>query len=348
MTDAQPDHPPVCDFRSDTVTRPTPAMRQAMAEAVVGDDVLGDDPTVLELQEEVARLLGTEAALFVPTGSQGNQIAAHIHARPGQEIACGANAHTYDWEMAGLAAISGLQARTLPAELGRIDIDAAREALHPAGGHRPACLLLTTENTHNFHGGAVVPLEHLQALRAVASDVGARVHLDGARLWNAAVASGVSLADYAATADSVMVCLSKGLGAPIGSVLCGTSAFIEEAHDVRKMLGGGMRQVGVLAAPGLIAVRDQRERLVDDHARAARLAEGFQQAEGIELPYGTPETNIVFVRAAGREAKQLEGALAEAGVLAFATGPDVLRFVTHYDVDDAMVERAIEAFLAAV
>jgi len=337
----------VADFRSDTVTRPTSAMRAAMAGAVVGDDVLGDDPTVRELEREVADLLGKEAAIFVPSGTQGNQIAAHVHTRPGQEVAVGAGSHTYDWEMAGLAALSGLQARTLPAVKGRIDLDAAADALRPAGGHRPACLLLTTENTHNFHGGAVVPLEHLRALKRIAQERGARVHLDGARLWNAAAASGVPLPEYGSTADSVTVCLSKGLGAPIGSVLAGDAAFIAEAHDVRKMLGGGMRQVGVLAAPGLVAIRDHRVLLADDHRRAARLAEGFLELRDVELPHGPPETNIVFVRARGRDAAALVSALENARVLAFATAVDTLRFVTHYDVDDAMVERALEAFHAA-
>ncbi len=323
-------------------------MRAAMAAAVVGDDVLGDDPTVRELESEVAALLGKEAALFVPSGTQGNQIAAHIHAGPGEEVAVGASAHTYDWEMAGLAVLSGLQARTLPADGGRIDLDAAASALHPAGGHRPACRLLTTENTHNFHGGAIVPLDHLQALREIARERGAKVHMDGARLWNASAATGISPADYAATADSVMTCLSKGLGAPVGSVLSGERDFIARAHDVRKMLGGGMRQVGVLAAPALVGLREQRAGLAHDHARALRLAEGFMQGRAIELPYGFPETNIVFVTAVNRDAHRIESDLAAEGILAFATGADTLRFVTHYDVDDAMVERAIEAFLAAV
>jgi len=347
MGEMSPSERPTADFRSDTVTRPTPAMRAAMAAAVVGDDVLGDDPTVRELEREVADLLGKEAALFVPSGTQGNQIAAHLHAGPGEEVAVGASSHTYDWEMAGLAALSGLQARTLPEALGCLDLDAAAAALHPAGGHRPACRLLTTENTHNFHGGAVVPLDHLQALQTIARERGAKVHMDGARLWNACEATGIAPAEYAATADSVMTCLSKGLGAPIGSVLSGTSAFIERAHDVRKMLGGGMRQVGVLAAPALVALREQRAGLADDHARAQRLAEGFMEGRAVELPYGFPDTNIVFVTAVGREAQPIEAALAEAGVLAFATGPHTLRFVTHYDVDDEMVERAIAAFLAA-
>lgn len=343
MTRAAP-----ADFRSDTVTRPTPAMRRAMAEAVVGDDVLGDDPTVKELEREVAALYGKPAALFVPSGSQGNQIAVCVHTRPGEEVAVGDNSHSYDWEMAGLAANASVQARPLPAARGVIDADAVADTLRAAGGHRPACRLLMTENTHNFHGGAVVPLAHLQALKQVAEAKGARVHLDGARLWNAAAATGIPLADWAATADSIMSCLSKGLGAPIGSVLVGERDFIAEAHDVRKRLGGGMRQVGVLAAPGLVAVREQRARLVEDHARAARLAEGFLGAADVELPYGPPQTNIVFVRVAGRDADRVQQGLEAAGVLAFATGPDVLRFVTHLDVDDAHVERAIEAFLAVV
>lgn len=336
------------DFRSDTVTRPTTAMRQAMAEAVVGDDVLGDDPTVQELEREVAALFGKPRALFVPSGSQGNQIAAIVHTQPSDEVAVGDNSHMFDWEMAGLAGNAGVQARPLPAARGVIDLDAAADTLRAAGGHRPACRLLLTENTHNFHGGAIVPLEHLQALRSVATEKGARVHMDGARLWNAAAATGVGLAAWAATADSVMACLSKGLGAPIGSVLVGEEAFIAEAHDVRKRLGGGMRQVGVLAAPALVALREHRDRLVEDHARASRLAEGFLEGRDIELPYGEPQTNIVFVRAVGRDAEAIQATLERADVLAFATGKDVLRFVTHYDVDDAHVSKAIEAFLAAI
>ncbi|MDA1193664.1 MAG: GntG family PLP-dependent aldolase [Planctomycetota bacterium] len=330
------------------MTRPTAAMRRAMAEAIVGDDVLGDDPTVVQLENEVAELLGKEAALFVPSGSQGNQIAVRLHTGPGEEVAVGDTSHTYDWEMAGLAGISGVQARPLPAPGGRVDPEAARVALRPAGGHRPACRLLTTENTHNFHGGAIVPLEHLRALRGVADERGASVHLDGARLWNATAATGVPLASWAATAHSVMVCLSKGLGAPIGSVLAGDESFIARARDVRKMLGGGMRQVGVLAAPALIALRTGRERLVEDHARAARLAEGFLATGAAELPFGPPQTNILFVRLPGRDAAKVQAALAEANVLTFATGPEVLRFVTHYDVDDQGVERAIAALARAV
>ncbi len=334
----------VADFRSDTVTRPTPAMRQAMADAVVGDDVLGDDPTVRELEQEVAGLFGRDDALFVPSGSQGNQIAAHLHTAPGQEVAVGANAHTYDWELAGLAALSGLQARPLLADRGRIDPDEVRATLRPAGGFRPACLLLALENTHNFHGGAVVPLDHMRLLHGIAKEKGAKVHLDGARLWNASAASGVPLADYGAVADTIMVCLSKGLGAPIGSLLIGDRDFLVAAREVRKMFGGGMRQVGVLAAPALVALREQRAGLAGDHARAARLAEGFLAHDGVSLPYGPVETNIVFVRVEGRDAAGIAEALGRTGVLTIATGPETLRFVTHYDVGDEDVDKALEAF----
>jgi threonine aldolase len=338
----------LADFRSDTVTRPTTAMRQAMAEAVVGDDVLGDDPTVKELEREVASLFGREDALFVPSGSQGNQVAAHLHAGPGEEVAVGENSHTYDWELAGLAALSGLQARALPAERGWIDPDATRATLRPAGGFRPACRLLMTENTYNFHGGAVVPVEHLALLHDIAREKGARVHLDGARLWNAAVASGTPLAAYGEVADTLMVCLSKGLGAPVGSLIVGDRDLMVRAREVRKLFGGGMRQVGVLAAPGLVAIREQRDALAADHARAARLAEGLTAHPGVSLPHGPVETNIVFVRVEGRDAGRIADALQRAHVLAIATGPDALRFVTHYDVGDEDVERAIEAFGAAV
>jgi len=336
------------DFRSDTVTQPTPAMREAMAGAVVGDDVFGDDPTVKALEIEVAGLFGHEAALFVPSGSQGNQIAAHILADAGEEVAVGANSHSFDWELAGLAVLSGLQARPLPGERGCIDLDAVRSTLRPAGGFRPACRLLMVENTHNFHGGAVVPLEHLTALYEIARERGARVHLDGARIWHATVASGVSLQAYGATADTIMVCLSKALGAPVGSLLIGNADLMAKAREVRKLFGGGMRQAGVLAAPALVALREQRSGLAGDHARAARLAEGLCQGAGVTLPYGKPETNILFVRIEGGEAQAIAASMEQAGVRAIPTASDTLRFVTHYDVDDPCVERAVDAFLAAL
>lgn len=331
------------DLRSDTVTQPTAAMRRAMAEAEVGDDVYGEDPTVRRLEAEVARLLGKEDALFVPTGCMGNQLAARLWTHPGEEVALGHESHAYDWELAGLAALAGVQARPLSTERGRFRIEDVRAALRPAGGFRPACRLLMVENTHNFQGGAVVPLEHLRALREVALVRGARVHLDGARLWNACAASGVEPAAYAATADSVMVCFSKGLCAPVGSALAGERAFIARAREARKLLGGGMRQAGVLAAPALLALQVQRARLSDDHARARRLAAALGGLPGVVLPHGTPETNIVFVRVPGRDAQALKAALAAGGVLVGATGPETLRLLTHMDVDDAGLEHAIAA-----
>ena len=337
------------DFRSDTVTRPTPAMRRAMAAAVVGDDVFGEDPTVAELEREVAGLFRREAALFVASGTQGNQVAVRVHTSPGEEVAVEALSHTYDWELAGMAAISGVQARPIPSVRGAIDPEAARATLRSAGGFRPRCGLLLVENTHNFHGGAVVPVEHLRLLRDVARERGAAVHLDGARLWNASVASGTPLTEYGSVADSLMVCLSKGLGAPIGSVLVGDGVFVRRARDVRKMLGGGMRQVGVLAAPALVAVRTMRARLADDHRRARALADGLLGATTrASLPAGPVETNIVIVRVEGSDARALCDAVKRRGVLAHPAGPDRVRFVTHFDVDDEDVARAVEAFTAAV
>jgi threonine aldolase len=333
----------VSDFRSDTVTRPTPALRQAMAEAVVGDDVYGEDPSVQALEREVALLLGKPAALFVPTGCMGNQIAVRLWTHPAEEVALSAEGHSYDWELAGLAALSGVQARPLPTRRGVFDVAQVRETLRPAGGFRPACRLLVVENTHNFQGGAVVPVEHMAALREVASARGARVHLDGARLWNACAASGLEPSAYATHADSAMVCLSKGLGAPVGSVLVGDDAFIGRAREVRKLLGGGMRQAGVLAAPALLALRTHRARLVEDHARARRLAEGLARLPGVEVMHAPIETNIVFARFPGRDAARLKAALGAEGVLVGAFGADGLRFVTHLDVDDGAVDHALAA-----
>jgi threonine aldolase len=336
------------DFRSDTVTRPTPAMRRAMAEAVVGDDVFGEDPTANELEAEAARLFHREASVFVPTGCMGNQIAARLHASPGEEAVVESAAHMIDWELAGLAALAGIQARPLASARGCLDPDTVRATLRPAGGFRPRCALLLLENTHNFHGGAVVPIEHLQKLHAVARERGAKVHLDGARLWNASVASGTPLPAYGAVADSITVCLSKGLGAPIGSLLVGDTQFIARAREARKLLGGGMRQVGVIAAAGLVALRTMRSRLVDDHHRARRLADGLTAAPRTTLPTGAPDTNIVIVRIADADAKGIAQGLRQRGILALPAGPDRIRFVTHLDVDDDDVIAAIAAFQETV
>jgi threonine aldolase len=336
------------DFRSDTVTRPSAALRSASAAAEVGDDVYGEDPSVQALERLTADLLGKEAALFVPTGSMGNLIAVRLWTHSGEEVAVGHLGHSFDWELAALAALAGVQARPLTTVRGCFDLEEVRTALRPAGGFRPACRLLIVEQTHNFQGGSVLPLEHMQSLREVALARGARVHLDGARLWNACAASGVSPAEYAATADSVMVAYSKGLGAPVGSALVGDRALIARARDVRKLLGGAMRQVGVLAAPALLALQTHRERLVEDHARARRLAEGVAALPGAEVLFAPIHTNIVFVRLPGRDAARVKAHLAAADVLVGTTGADTVRFVTHLDVDDADVDRALRALRSAL
>ncbi len=338
----------IADFRSDTVTRPTAAMRTAMAEAAVGDDVFGDDPTVRALEEEVAALFRREAALFVTSGSQGNQIAAHLHTDPGQEVALSENSHSYDWELAGLAVLSGLQARTLPTERGLIDVDAVKATLRDAGGFRPACKLLIVENTHNFHGGSVVPLAHMRKLHDAARERGAAVHLDGARIWNAAAATDTPVDDYGRLADTISVCFSKGLGAPAGSALVGDRAFIDRARETRKLFGGGLRQVGVLAAPALVGLHQQRPKLGEDHRRAKELKAGMCQYPNVTSVYGDVDTNIVFIQAEGHDAAKMVEAMKADGVLTFATGPDTLRFVTHYDVDDDDVQRAIASFGTAL
>ena len=336
------------DFRSDTVTRPTDAMRRAMAEAVVGDDVFGEDPTVDRLEREVAGLLGREAALFVPSGCMGNQIAALLHTHPGEEVVVEAMSHSYDWELAGLAKISGVQARPLPSVRGALDPEQVASMLRPAGGFRPRCGLVMVENTHNFQGGAVVPIENLRAVKRAAEDRGAAVHLDGARLWNAAVASGTPLPEYGRVADSVMVALSKGLGAPVGSMLVGDKAFCVRAREARRLLGGGMRQVGILAAAGLHALHHHRAGLADDHRRAKRLADGLVAAGRTSLPHGPVETNLVIVRVEGVAPADVVAHLGRRGVLAIAAGKDRLRFATHLDVDDADVDKALGAWREAI
>ena len=331
------------DFRSDTVTRPTPAMRQAMATAEVGDDVYGDDPTVNRLEAEAAALLGTEAAVFVPSGTMANQIALRLHARPGDEVIAEQGSHVFRYEGGGAAALSGIQIRPLRGPGGRLDPDAVAAAVNPDDPHCARTAGLCVENTHTEDGGAVVPLVHLQALRTVAARHGLRVHLDGARLWNAAAATGVPVAEFAACADTVACCLSKGLGAPVGSVLAGTAEAIRQARRHRKTLGGGMRQAGVLAAAGLVALRTMRDRLVDDHARARRLAEGLADLPGLRVDLGSVQTNIVHAGTAPGAAAAWVRGLGERGVKIIDMGPSTIRFVTHCDVGDGDVDAALRA-----
>jgi threonine aldolase len=325
--------PDLIDLRSDTVTRPTDAMRRAMASAEVGDDVYGEDPTVRALEEQVAGMFGHQAALFTPTGSMANVLAVRSLVAPGQEVLCEARAHIARAELGAHGALSGVTMRTWRSPSGRIAQEEIEELFAPdLGPFFVATSAISVENTHNFAGGTVVPLPELVALKNWAEGVGTRVHLDGARIWNAHVATGVPLAEYGATVDVLAVCLSKGLGAPVGSLMVGTAEAIAEARVWRKRLGGGMRQAGVLAAAGIHALDHHVERLAEDHEHARLLAEAL----GVD-PEGV-HTNIVAVPhddAAGFVARA-----ADAGVLIGTVGPRVVRLVTHLDVDRAAVERA--------
>jgi threonine aldolase len=336
--------PAAVDLRSDTVTRPTPAMRRAMAEAVVGDDVFGDDPTVRELEARVADLAGKEAALYVPSGTMGNQIAVHCHVRPGEEVLLERESHIFLYEQGGAAANSGAFVHVVTGTRGVLDPEALAPLVRGEDEHVARVRLVCVENTHNRAGGAIVPLPALAAVAAFARRHGLAVHLDGARLWNASVATGVALRDWAATADTVMMCFSKALGAPVGSILAGPAGLMREARRVRKRWGGGMRQVGILAAACLHALDHHVERLRDDHARARRLAAGLRQAPGVRVD--EPDTNIVIAELAdpALDPARVLAALEARGVRMIGFGGRRLRAITHLDVDDAAVARAIEVF----
>ncbi|WP_375485377.1 threonine aldolase family protein [uncultured Jatrophihabitans sp.] len=323
------------DLRSDTVTRPTPAMRAAMAEAEVGDDVYGEDPTVTELERRVAALLGHEAGLFVPSGSLGNQLGLRLLCPPGQEIVCDSLAHIARAELGAAAVFSGITFRTWKAVAGLLDPGAIEELMTPnAGPYQVSTAAIAVENTHNFGGGTAQPADRLAAVQQLARAHGLGLHLDGARLWNAHVATGTPLHELAGPFDTVSVCLSKGLGAPVGSVLVASTERITEARVWRKRYGGGMRQVGILAAAGLYALDHHLGRLADDHVRARRLAEAL----GV-VPTDAA-TNIVVLDVP--DAGDVAAKAAEQDVLVSALGPRLLRLVTHLDVDDAGVERAVE------
>jgi threonine aldolase len=321
------------DLRSDTLTRPTPQMRRAMADAEVGDDVFDEDPTVHALQERVAAMFGHEAALFTPTGSMANVLAVASLVAPGQEVLCEASAHIARAELGAHGAITGLTMRTWRHPRGQVDLDAISDMFAPdMGPFFVRTAAVSVENTHNFAGGAVLPIDDLRALRTWADSVGIGVHLDGARLWNAHVATGVPLAEYGACVDVLSVCLSKGLGAPVGSLMVGSAAAIAEARVRRKRMGGGMRQIGILAAAGLHALDHHVDRLADDHAHARLLA------EACGLDPDTVDTNIVVVPR-DDVADFVAGARA-GGVLVSPVGPRAVRLVTHLDVDREQVERA--------
>ncbi|MDT4897717.1 MAG: threonine aldolase [Acidobacteriota bacterium] len=333
------------DLRSDTVTKPTPAMRRAMMDAEVGDDVYGEDPTVNRLQERAAEIFEKEAAIFVPTGSMGNQIAVKLHTRPGAEVVIEERGHIYNYEMAAMSAVSGTLARPVQSRdgTGILDWDAIEAAIHVNGAYYVApTRLVALENSHNLAGGTVYTRERTKEICERAHALNLPVHLDGARIFNAAVALNESVADLARNADSVMFCLSKGLGAPVGSMLLGTRSFIDEARVWRKILGGGMRQAGVLAAAGLVALEESPKLLPQDHANARRLAEGLAEINGIRIDPETVVTNIVLfdVSETGITADEICARLKEHNVLASGFGSSI-RMVTHYDVSSADIETAL-------
>ena len=328
------------DLRSDTVTRPTPPMREAIARAEVGDDQFGDDPTVKRLEARVAELLGKETSLLFPTGMMANETALLTLCAPSTEVVAEGHCHFIDWEDGAPAQLAQVMMRGVPTADGVLTAEGVEEAIRAPNFNQPRTSAIAVENTHNAAGGKILPLETMRAIRAVAEKHGLPVHLDGARLWNASVATGVPLADFAACADTVMVCLSKGLGCPVGSMLAGPRSILDCAKRNRRRLGGAMRQSGILAAAGLYALDHNIERLADDHARARRLAEMLSSVPGLQVV--PPDTNILMVDLAPDvlDAPTLVARLKERGILVTAFTSRRVRFVTHLDVDDAGIEAA--------
>ena len=334
------------DLRSDTVTKPTPAMRKAMAEAEVGDDVYGEDPTVNALQEKTANLLGKEAAIFVASGTMANQLAIKAHTQPGDELIMEATSHPYNFEGGAIAAISGVQVYCLQGVRGILDPSQIEAAIRPADHHYAVTRLVCMENTHNRGGGSITPLKTMQEIFRVAKSKGLFVHLDGARLWNAAVATGVKPKEYAQCADSVSVCISKGLGCPVGSLVAGSRDFVDRIHRFRKMVGGGMRQAGILAAAGIYALDHHVDRLKEDHENAKRLALGLKEIKGTTVNPEHVETNIIIfgVAGTGMTSPAVRDAMHKEGVLMNALGSNQIRLVTHLDVSRKDIDKALEAF----
>ena len=338
----------VVDLRSDTLTTPTPEMREAMARAPVGDDVWGEDPTVKRLEALAAERMGQEAGLYVTSGTQGNLVAVLAQTQPGQEVILDLDSHIYNYEVGGAALIGGVQMRPVRTARGFLTPDQVVEAIRPVNIHLPASALVCLENTHNRHGGTYCAPEETDAVARAAHEHGLRVHLDGARLFNAAVALGRDARELARSVDSVTFCLSKGLAAPVGSVVCGSADFVDRARRWRKMLGGGMRQAGVIAAAGLVALDGMIDRLAEDHAHARALAEAVSGLPGLAVDLATVQTNIAIIRVDGptgatRTAELVQGC-AERKVKVHAIGPTSIRCVTHKDVDAGDISRAIDAF----
>jgi threonine aldolase len=338
------------DLRSDTVTRPTPEMRRAMAEAEVGDDVYGEDPTVNRLEHRAAEIFAREAAIFVPSGSMGNQIAIKIHTRPGQEIICEERAHIYNWEMATLSSFSGCVVRPIPSADGSLEWKQVEKAIAPKIYYRAPTGLIVLENTHNMAGGTITPLAMMDEVCRNASERGIPVHLDGARVFNASIALGIPVAQLTKSFSSVMFCLSKGLGAPVGSLLVGSRSFIDQARIYRKALGGGMRQAGIIAAAGLIALEKMPARLGDDHANARFLAEGVAELPAVKIDLKSVQSNIVIfeIVRSGVSSSDVTRRLAEQNVLASGISTQQVRLVTHMDVDRDACAHALQALRKAL
>ncbi|MFQ5943188.1 MAG: low-specificity L-threonine aldolase [Anaerolineales bacterium] len=339
------------DLRSDTVTQPTAEMRQAMAEAEVGDDVFGDDPTVQRLEQLAAQRMGKEAAVFVASGTMGNLAAVLSHCQRGDEIILGDLSHTYINEAGGISALGGVHPRTVPNQLdGTLRAEDVRAAVRADDEHFPISRLILLENTHNATGGTVLSQKHMDSISEVAKERGLKLHLDGARIFNAAAALGVPASVLTEAADSVTFCLSKGLCAPVGSLLCGSEDFISLARRARKQLGGGMRQAGILAAAGIVALETMVERLSEDHVRARRLADGLKELPALSLDQDPPQTNMLYLKLdpqAGITTGDLIRILGEDGIKLTARDEYRMRLVVHYWIDDAGVDRAIEGFARA-
>ena len=337
------------DLRSDTVTRPTRAMREAMASAEVGDDCYGEDPTVNRLQELAAEMLGAEAALFVPSGTMANQIALKVLSHPGGEVVCEEECHLIHHEAGACALLAQVQLRGLPSTHGVLSAEDVRAAIRPDDPYQPRTVLVAIENTHNAAGGIVWPLEKVRDVASVARDAGLSFFCDGARLFNACVASGTSARDYAAPCDLVSISLYKGLGAPMGSLVCGRHDLMDEVWRYRRIYGGALRQAGVVAAAGIIALTEMVDRLAEDHANARRLGDGLRESAP-EGAVGDVQTNMVVFDAAsiGANASRVIEVLRSDGVLAGPMSPTAVRFVTHLDVDAAGIARAVDAFAGAI
>ena len=335
------------DLRSDTMTRPTPAMRKAMAEAEVGDDVFSEDPTVNRLEEMAANHLGKEAAVFVASGTMGNLVSQLAHCGRGEEIILGSHSHTFFFEQGGSAAVGGIHPRTVPNQPdGKLALEDIMAAIRDDNIHFPRTRLIVLENTHNLCNGYPLDTDYMNAVGQIARDHGLKIHVDGARFFNAAIALGIDPSDLAAQADSVSFCLSKGLAAPVGSMVCGTREFVNEARRARKLVGGGMRQAGVLAASGIVALTEMVDRLADDHANAKKLAEGLADTPSIAIDPDQIKSNIVFFELTRQDltAEQLVAHLDAEGIRMLPVGPQRLRAVTHYHITSDDIDYTLSAF----